>query len=178
MQQHDPESGRSQKRPPQSATRRGLKVAALFLLVTGGLVWGATVVAAVGVASQGLMRVSVHEKQPGGDDVSLYFPAAIVNVGLYLAPRFIPADAFGGADAELARFKPLIEGIVREIDRCPEGTLVEIRDGDELVEIALRGGALVVHVDSPAEEVDVVLPLSVLRAATWLLPDAPDSKVI
>lgn len=157
------------------ASRTGSTVLKVFLLGLAGcgiFTVSAGVVGAVAVVQQGMISVRVNEHHAGGDHVNIMLPAALVNLGFWCASPFVPADAFGDATDEIARVRPILDAVAAEIDRCPDGPLVEVLDGDEHVTISLEGGAFRVRVESPRESVDVVLPGSVLRATLAFLPDA------
>ncbi|MFN7975029.1 MAG: hypothetical protein U0166_22205 [Acidobacteriota bacterium] len=146
------------------------KVVVLTLAAIGVAGFSTAVVGAVVVVHEGMIRVSVDEKTPGGDHVHFFFPAAIVNLGLTVAPGFIPEDAWGEDREEIARFRPALVALAREIEKCPEGDLIEVRDRDETVHIGLRDGAFAIDVESPQESVHLAVPVSVFKSAAGILP--------
>jgi hypothetical protein len=111
-----------------------------------------------------------REVTPDGTDINIYVPAALVNLGLWAVPLVMPDDVYGDAADELAHWRPVLERLADEIDQCPEGPFVEVRDGDETVEIGLEGRALHVDVDSPTERVSIAVPVSVLHGVVGILP--------
>lgn len=161
-------------KPRPSSPRRNVPwvVKAIVAVFVAGTVFvgGTAVVGAVAVVHEGFLKVDVREKQAGGDRVRFFVPAIIVTGPMRLAPLVMPADAWGDAREELSRVRPLVQGIAREMDRCPDGTLVEVRDHDAHVTIRVQGGALLVDVDDREAEVHLTVPLSLLDAAADILP--------
>jgi hypothetical protein len=113
------------------------------------------------VYSQGLIRVSVHEKRPGGDHIRLAVPGAIVPVAL----AFVPAREIGKhMPAEARQHLPVIEAALNELQRLPDCTLVKVDGPGEHVRIRVENGLMVVDVDDHEDEVHVTLPLSSLHS--------------
>ncbi len=138
-----------------------LTVAAAGLAVVGGLVYDA-----------GAVRVSVREKQPGGDSIRILAPAAIVPVAMALVPdRVLVKEMPPEARAAI----PALKIAVEELGNLPDCTLVEVHGPGEDVSIALRDGALVIDVDSDDEEVHVQIPWSALESAVSHLFSASES---
>jgi hypothetical protein len=129
---------------------------------------GMLAVAAVGailagsyVYSQGLIRVSVHEKHAGGEHIRLAVPGAIIPVAL----AFVPAKEIGKhMPAEARRHLPVVQAALDELQRLPDCTLVQVDGRGEHVRIRVQDGLLVVDVDDHEDEVHLTLPLSSLRS--------------
>lgn len=130
-------------------------VAALLFLT------GATVVVGAVVAYHaGAVRVSVEEKNPGGQRVHLVVPAVAVPPALAL----IPSDILQRKAEELRPWLQAIRIASRELERTPDFVLVEVFDSDEHVRITKRGGALFVDVNSAQEDVHLEVPLEMVRS--------------
>lgn len=155
-------------RPSGLATAVKVVVGTVAVFVLFSL--STAVVGAVAVVHEGMIKVQVDEKRPGGDHVHLYVPALLVNAGLLVAPRFIPEDAWGKDRQQLVRFRPVVLALAREIEKCPEGDLVEVRDKDETVHIGVKNGAFAIDVDDPEESVHLSVPVGVFESAASVLP--------
>jgi len=139
-----------------------LTVAAAGLVLAGGLVYDA-----------GAMRISVHEKRPGGDSFRIIVPAAIVPVVMAFVPdRILQKEMPPEARAAL----PALKIAVEELRNLPDCTLVEVHGPGEDVSIVLRDGMLVIDVDSDDEEVHVQIPLGVVESAASHLVGASVSS--
>ena len=121
---------------------------------------GTTVLAGAYAAQQGLVRVRVVEKKPGGDRVNLCVPAAAIPVALRLAPD----DAIRQASEQAKDLLPALRIASRELSRLPDTELVEVRDTREHVRIRTVDGKLEIDVESDREDVHVSVPLRTLEA--------------
>jgi len=118
----------------------------------------------------GTVDVKVHEKQADGTRLHLILPAGLITWGV----RLTPASELSKADKELRPWLPAIRVASRELARCPDATLVDVRDRKETVRIAKRGDYLVIDVDDAEDTVHVSLPLSTVAAvADALQPTGP-----
>ncbi len=118
----------------------------------------------------GTVDVKVHEKQANGTRLHLILPAGLITWGVRLAP----ASELSKAGKEVRPWLPAIRVASRELARCPDATLVDVRDRNETVRIAKRGGYLVIDVDDAEDTVHVSLPLSTVAAvADALQPTGP-----
>jgi hypothetical protein len=127
----------------------------MILLAKAGLVFaGAVAVGGAALCSEGFVHVTVHEKQPGGTNVSLIVPAAVVPMALRFMPRRHFADA-----AKLRAELPVIDAAIPELEKCPDGVLVEVLDPQEHVVIAKVGDSIVVDVNDKENNVHVAVPL-------------------
>jgi hypothetical protein len=118
-----------------------------------------TLVLAGIVADAGFIGVRVQEKKPGGTNLRLYVPAVLVPLGLRLAPE----RELERAMSQAREFLPAMRIAAEELERIPDGLLVEVSSPREHVLIVKRGGSLVVDVDSDRETVHVTLPLKIVR---------------
>lgn len=110
------------------------------------------------VAATGTVTVSVHER--GADGVSLYIPvpALLLDLAVFAAPRLMPEEALAEARAEIAPFRSGLEALAEELERCPEGVLVEVQTPTEHVRIAKTWRSFEVEVDSEDADIRVSLP--------------------
>jgi hypothetical protein len=124
-----------------------------MVFLTGTLVVGGI------VADAGFIGVRVHEKKPDGTNLRLYVPAVLVPLGVRLAPERELARAMSHA----REFLPAMRIAAEELERIPDGVLVEVDSPREHVLIVKSGGSLVVDVDSDRETVHVSVPLKMVR---------------
>lgn len=133
-----------------------------FSLLNAALVMTLATTGSAGalVYSAGAIRVQVHEKHEGGENINLIIPAIIVPIGMSLAPE----DMLLEVSEEMRQVLPIIKAASAELARIPDGVLVEVRDRNDHVLIQKRGGLLVIDVESRDEEVHVSFPISMVVA--------------
>lgn len=119
---------------------------------------GTLVVAGI-VADAGMIGVRVHEKKPDGTNLLLYVPAVLVPLGMKIAPERQLESAMRRAK----EFLPAMRIVAEELERMPDGLLVEVLSPREHVMIVKSGGSLVVDVDNDRETVHVSVPLQMVR---------------
>jgi hypothetical protein len=129
-------------------------VVAGLLFLTGTTV----VMGGVMTYNAGAVRVSVDENRPGGDHVHIFVPAIMVPPVINL----IPQEKFQEHAKEIRPWLPALKIASRELARSPDGVLVEVIDPHEHVRISKQGGAIVVDVKSPDENVHVTVPLHMI----------------
>ena len=56
----------------------------------------------------------------------------------------------------------MLRAVTTELTRCPDATLVEVRDHDEHVIVRKVGNALTVRVDTNDEDLEIVVPVRTL----------------
>jgi hypothetical protein len=135
-----------------------LAVAGVGAILTGSFLY-----------SHGLVRVSVNEKRPGGDHISLFIPGAVVPV----ATAFVPAQKIGQhLPPEARQVLPVALAALRELRNLPDSTLVQVDSDREHVRVRLENGSLMVDVDSDDEEVHVSLPLRTMNSVLAKLESA------
>ena len=127
----------------------------IFLAKLGVGVMGVALVGGAAVSSEGFIHVQVHEKHPGGADLKVVVPAAIVPVTL----SFVPRHHLANAAENLREYLPIVDTAMPALENCPDGVLVEVDDGKDHVEVAKGGDSLVVDVNDPEEVVHVSVPL-------------------
>src|SRR5512133_3319524 len=133
----------------------------IFLAKLGVGALGTAVVAGAALSSEGFIHVRVHEKHPGGTNVALIVPAAVVPVALH----FVPKKEFDHAPADLREILPVVDAAIPELQKCRDGVLVEMSDPGEHVLISKSGGSVVIDVNDHDETVHVSVPLSAVRSS-------------
>lgn len=128
-----------------------LGIGALATAVAGG----------AALSSEGFIHVSVHEKQPGGHNINLIVPAAVVPVALH----FVPRQSLAGPTENLQQYLPLVDAAVPALEDCPDGILVEVVDPAEHVLITKSGGSVIIDVNDPGETVHVSVPLRAAQSS-------------
>jgi len=146
----------------------------MILLAKLGIGVLATAVAGgVALSSEGFIHVSVHEKQPGGHNINVIVPAAVVPVALH----FVPRQSLAGPTENLQQYLPVVDAAVPALEDCPDGVLVEVIDPAEHVLITKSGGSVIIDVNDAGETVHVSVPLRAAQsslheiAAANRLPD-------
>jgi hypothetical protein len=142
----------------------------IFLAKFGIGVLGTALVGGVALSSEGFIHVSVHEKQTGGNNISLIVPAAIVPVALHFAPRQRLAEA----SENLQQFIPVIDAAIPALEDCPNGVLVEVIDPGEHVVITKSGSSVVIDVNNSGERAHVSVPLRAAQSALHQIAAAND----
>jgi len=131
---------------------------ALFWKTTLLVVASLAVLGALVVAGTGVIWVSIQEKQSGGAHLRLGVPAILVPIGLRLVPRHVWREQA----AQVQPWMPVVKAVADELRKCPDGTFVEVRSRSEYVNIAKRGGQMVVDVDDDGDAVHFSFPIYLL----------------
>lgn len=105
--------------------------------------------------SEGAVTVYVREKQPEGTRMWLPVPALLVEVGM----RFAPPDKLREASTRIRPWLPAIEAASNELERCPDATLVEVKNATEHVLISKQADTLRIDVDDVNDSVHVSVPV-------------------
>jgi hypothetical protein len=113
------------------------------------------------VADAGFIGVRVYQKRPDGHNIFLYVPAILVPVAVNVAPQ----QKLEQAMRKAKEFLPALRIAAEELERMPDGLLVEVKSPREYVHIEKSGGSLVVDVDNERETVHVSVPLRMVRDA-------------
>lgn len=150
-----------------------------LLMVAGALavtvVAGWLFVIAAAYALGGVMTVEVVEPSTGRD---LYLPVPMALLDLAVVSIPSPAIHSAGLGAlrvdgmgvDLGELGPVLLGLLEELDRMPDATLVEVVDGRSSVRIGKSGSKLLVEVDEPGRSLDFAVPTrGVLRLADRLI---------
>jgi hypothetical protein len=135
----------------------------------GTVVLAAAVAGGAFVYDMGAVSVSVKSKKPGGDNVRLILPGAVVPVGVWLAPK----DELRKAMKDAGPYLPAISAAAAELSECPDATFIDVVSLREKVQIAKRGSHIVIDVDDPNETVHVSVPSDTVRLVTSLLASIP-----
>jgi hypothetical protein len=129
-----------------------LSVAALTVFLSVGVALAATVV------HSGMVTVQVHEAGPQGTHVFVPVPAAAVDLGLGIASFALPAEERARIEEQIAPYRPALAAMVRELERCPDATLVDLQSDRQTVRVVKRGERFVIDVDAPDGQVHVAVP--------------------
>ena len=129
-----------------------------MLGATLGLALATVGTAGAMVYSAGAIRVHVQEKRPGGENINIVIPAAIVPVVL----AFVPDKHLQRAAVEIREVLPIIQAAAGALSRTPDFILVEVIERNEHVLVEKIGGTFRVRVDSDDEHVDVSFPISMV----------------
>ena len=140
----------------------------IFLAKFGVGVMGTALVAGAALSSEGFIHVRVHEKHPGGDNVFVIVPAAVVP----LAVRFVPHDKLADASEQVRPYIPIIDAAIPALEDSPDGIFVEVTDDDEHVVVSKSGGSLVIDVNDHDEVVHVSVPLRAAQSSIHQLASA------
>lgn len=105
----------------------------------------------------GSIEFEVHEK--GGTSIGGSIPASMIPVALHLAPAHVMDEVRCEVRGELGEHLDIVNAALKAISRCPDGVLVDVLSGDEIVRIEKREGRLEIFVDTPSETVRAGVPL-------------------
>jgi hypothetical protein len=122
-----------------------------LLLIFGGAAW---------VSQAGMIVVDVKEHGPGGSNVHVRVPAAMVQLALPFVPDVMCEDTSG----DFERWSPVVRELCGELERMEDGVLVEVTGGRENVQIMKKKGSLTIDVDSDDETVHIVMPIGTVSA--------------
>ncbi len=118
------------------------------------------------VAATGTVTVSVHERAEDGVSLYIPVPALLLDLAVFAAPRLMPEEALAEARAEIAPFRQGLEAFAEELEKCPEGLLIDVRTPTEHVRVAKTWRSFEVEIDSDDADVRVSVPA---RLASRLL---------
>jgi len=130
-------------------------------------VLGAVLLLGLVVYSEGAVTVYVHEK-PQGTWVWVPVPALLVDAGL----SFVPDRDLRDAERQIGPWLPAIQAASAELERCPDATLVEVKDSHEHVLISKQGDTLRIDVEDDSETVHVALPVGLVNSVAHQLQGA------
>jgi hypothetical protein len=138
----------------------------LCLLVLTAVMFAGVVYAGVETYRDGVVEVSVHEKRDGGQNIHVLVPGVLVPAALHFVPKEDMKQELRGNAREVAEWLPVARIAARELERIPDGPLVEVDDPArrDHVRIFKRGGSLVVDVDDDQDTVHVSVPLALVRS--------------
>lgn len=147
-------------RPAESKFGRYLTIV-LVVLLTPVFVFGAT------IAATGMVTVEVHE--PNGANVYIPVPALLLDLAFFVAPLAAPEDALDEARAHIAPYREAVEALAEELENCPSGVIVEVKNSREHVLVTKTWRNFEVEVDSPDAQVRVQIPARLLSSALDIL---------
>ncbi len=84
------------------------------------------------------------------DSPSIYLPVPLAAVDAVMA--FVPEEDLADARRELEQYRPVIEAVLSELRNCPDVTLVEVMERDEMVLVVKEGAELRINVDRRGHE--------------------------
>jgi hypothetical protein len=134
--------------------RRFLKTAAKIL----GLAFGVIVLTMAIAYAAGTVWIDVRETRPGGHRVVLAVPSVLVTLGL----RFVPDKDLRDDSDDWRPWLPTIAVAGRELERCPDARLVEVKGPGQWVSITKRGQSLVIDVEDETDNVHISLPVGLV----------------
>ncbi len=105
------------------------------------------------------MVVDVRATEPDGHATRVWFPLPMAAVRL--AAAAVPEGTYHQAELppEVREHLPAIREVLKELARCPDGPLVQVRSPEEQIDVGLEEGTLRVDVRSPEGTVHVAVPL-------------------
>jgi len=121
---------------------------------------GATVLGVGLLCSEGFVNVNVVEKKPQGTHVHVIAPAIIAPIAMH----FVPKHHVAQAAEEIRPWLPAIRAGLDQLRECDDFTLVEVKESQEHVQVAKRGGSIVVDVDDAGETVHVSTPIRAISS--------------
>jgi len=131
----------------------------MMLLAKAALgIGGTLVLAGAYTFREGVIRVDVDESRAGGSHIHMRVPAAVVQMTMH----FVPKDHLKDAAEQAREFLPVVHALFKELKKFPETDFVEVEDDNEHVQIRTRAGKLQIDVNSPDENVHLLVPLSTL----------------
>ncbi|HEV2491993.1 MAG TPA: hypothetical protein VG204_02860 [Terriglobia bacterium] len=130
-------------------------------------VLGAVLLLGLVVYSEGAVTVYVHDK-PQGTRIWLPIPALLVDAGL----SFVPDRDLREAERQIGPWLPAIQAASAELARCPDATLVEVKDSHEHVLISKYGDTLRIDVEDETDTVHIALPVGLVNSLAHQLEAA------
>jgi hypothetical protein len=115
------------------------------------------------VYTSGTIDVEVMERN--GCSFGMHVPATLVTTALYFMPECTVDGVRVEMDPEAREALRIAAAVAEELEGCPDGILVEVRDASDLVTIAKKDGKIHVFVDSPDETVRCSVPIRTVRRA-------------
>ena len=141
-----------------TAKRLLIIISASFAVVVLG--WVALIGAVY--AWGGVATVRVHDQQEG---LNIYVPVpmALVDAAVATGAIVIPEEEWLDLDVELGEWGPMVRGLLKELEECPDFTLVEVEDDWTHVKVYKQNGSLKVEVDDQDVTVRVSVPIRSAR---------------
>jgi hypothetical protein len=132
-----------------------------FIILGSFLLVAAIGFAAIGayVHRCGVLVVHVDEG-PGGSNIHMRIPGALVQAGL----RVLPNEVFEEAGDEIRQFAPLLRAVCDGLADAPDFVLVEVRGRDEWVRVRKTDNKLEIRVRDCDDRVEVIVPLRMVES--------------
>jgi hypothetical protein len=133
----------------------------MVLLAKVALGLAGTVVVGTGLlCSEGFVNVKVIENRPQGHHVRVIAPAILAPI----AVRLVPRHNLENASAQIRPWLPAIRAGLDQLRECDDVVFVDVRDRNDHVEIAKRGGSIVVDADEQGQSVHVSVPIRAISS--------------
>jgi len=141
----------------------------MIFLAKAALGFGATLaLAGAYVFHEGVIQVSVDENRAAGSHVHVWVPATVVPVGLH----FVPNRKLEEAAAKAGPYLPVLREVSKELAKYPEADLVEVRDANQHVHIAVHRGRVYIDVVSDTDNIHVSFPVETISDVADRLEEA------
>jgi hypothetical protein len=141
----------------------------MILITKLALGLGATLALTTGyVFHEGVMRVDVDESRSGGSHVHFWVPATTVSLGLRVAPR----RYLQKAAAQSRPYLPALRELSKELEKCPNAELVDVKQASEHFHLAVWNGKLYLDEVSKTDTVHISFPTETLVDLADRLEDA------
>ena len=133
--------------------------------VVGVLILSWVVLIGAAFAWSGVATIRVDDVD---EDFSLYLPVpmAIVEAAVVSMSWGDPDPIRMELDShfrDLGEFGPLVGALLRDLENCPDVTLVKVEGQQSVVVVSKKGGSLLIEVDDPGSRVHVSLPIRSVR---------------
>src|SRR5579863_5373486 len=112
----------------------------LVIMAVGASIVGT---AAIVTYDAGAVRVSVVEKKSHGTNFHLMVPAVLVPAAMDL----VPSHDLNLHNKDARQWLPAAKAVLRELDRCPDATFVQVTSRDDNVKISKQGNSIYIDVD-------------------------------
>jgi hypothetical protein len=140
----------------------------IFFAKLGIGVMSAALVGGAALSSEGFIHVKVHEHQPGGTNIDLFVPAALVPVAL----RFVPNHHIADSSEDSRPYLPVIDVAIPALADSPDGVLVEVAEPGEHVLIAKSNDSIIVDVNDADDSVHISVPIRTAQSALHEIAEA------
>lgn len=140
------------------------KTAKVFAIVLGSaavVLLGSSLLLAWTVATQGVVQIAVDDRE-SGTHFNVPVPAALVGAGLHLSPC-ARQRLHMGHGAEIEKLRPALASFFEVLGDAPDAVLVDMRDGDDWVQIRKAGRNFEIQVRNPDSDIRLSLPVRLLR---------------
>jgi hypothetical protein len=111
---------------------------------------------------EGVIKVAVDEYRGDGMHVHLWVPATAVKLGMHFVPNHHLQKAF----MQVQPYLPALRELTKELKKYPNAQLVDVKDSNEHVQIALVDGKIQIDVVDPEETIHLRVPVETLEDVT------------